>query len=264
MAFQNFKPTVWSGTILGNLDAKTIAKDLITFKWAEDGAKTVTINQFGAVTVSDYTGTVDYEEGQGTDFVIPLNTAKSFAVAVDDVDAAQTDKDLMKGLTERAGYAMAEEFDKHVFGKMVADADPSVVKEVVVSAENAYDVLIDMRVALMERNINPTWVVVPAKVEGYLLKDARFISLRGDMATKEIGNVAGIKVYVSNLLPTDSIIMGFEESVAGGMLIDKTEALRLQNSFKDAVRGLQLFGVETVKDGGALKSKRVQIVNLGA
>ena len=63
-------------------------------------------------------------------------------------------------------------------------------------------------------------------------------------------NVNGIQVVKTNLCPSNTVIALSNIAVGYGKQIDKVEALRLQNSFSDAVRGLVSYGVKTLQGEG--------------
>ena len=59
--------------------------------------------------------------------------------------------------------------------------------------------------------------------------------------------VNGIQIIPTNRVADGTVIILQKSAVAYGMQLEKMEALRLEGSFDDAIRALEVFAVEVVR-----------------
>jgi hypothetical protein len=130
---------------------------------------------------------------------------------------------------------------------------------------NVLDWIIDAEVKMEENNL-PTegrWLVIPPKAAGYIqksdLKNAALTGdatsvIRGNLNNGRLGTIGGITIYVSNNLAksgtTYYCLAGHKSAVTFASQVTKVETLRLQNTFGDAVRGLNVYGYKTILPSG--------------
>lgn len=252
---------------------------------------TVRINNIGGVTISSYTKgttnlTPEFLDGAGQ--TLNIDQAKYFYFAVDDVDKAQIKPQVMQMAMKEAAWGVADATDTHLAAKLAANVDSAntldsgSTRVVGVGAgdADAFETLIDLKVAMDKKNVpyNDRWVVVDPNFIGLLLKDPRFTSFGTDQNRAlavggpgvntlggEVGGampeglgggifskMIGMSLYVSNNVPTTgsgasttySILAGFKGAAtyAESIAEGQPEAFRLQTGFSDAVRGLHVYG----------------------
>ena len=98
------------------------------------------------------------------------------------------------------------------------------------------------------------WVVVPAWYHGLLPKDSRFVANGTDynkaiLEGGYVGVAAGFKIWVSNNVPNTSgtkykIIAGTNAATSYAEQLTEVEGYRPEKSFKDAVKGLHIYGAK--------------------
>lgn len=269
MAIENFIPEIWSASLLENLRDNLVygAAPIINRNYEGDIARagdTVHITSFVDPSVRDYTknGTITWDLLTDATQALVVDQAQYFAFKVDDIDKRQAIDGFVSETTRGASYNLAAEADGYVAGLMVAGVDTGNdlgAATIGATAGDAYDLLVDMRTTLT-RSKTPEagrWAVVPPEAYGVLLKDDRFI--RADAAgTTEglrngfVGRAAGFDIYESNTVPGDatagfSVVAGHGMATTYAEQIASTEALRLETTFGDGVRGLHLYGAKVIR-----------------
>ena len=272
MAFSNFIPEVWSARLLEHLEKVHVYAGLMNRDYEGDikaYGDTVHINQLGAITISDYSGS-DIAAPQELDSTMQnlvINQAKYFNFQVKDIDNAQSNPKLVDAAMVRASYDMNEVIDQYLAGLLLAgvngnNAVGSDASPVTPTSANAYDYLVDLSVVLSENNVPMygRWVVVPPWYHGLLLKDERFVGngtgynqavLQGGL----VGEAAGFRIHLSNNVPNTSgakykILAGTNAAGAYAEQLVELEAYRLENNFSDAVKGLHVYGAKVLEGKG--------------
>ena len=166
----------------------------------------------------------------------------------------------MLPITNEQAYKIKEEIDSAVFAEAVRGAKSSNVigssssKKAITTSDEAYDYIVDLGTKLDNNNVPTTGRYLIAKPEfiNLLAKDKRVIDNAVVLANGIVQgmNVNGIQVVKTNLCPANQVIALSNIAVGYGKQIDKVEALRLQSSFSDAVRGLVSYGVKTLQGEG--------------
>lgn len=270
MSVANFIPTIWSARLLRHLDKKHVYASLVNRDYEGEiknyGDK-VKINQIGNVEIKDYTKGKDIDtpdELDGEDQMLVIDQGKYFNFSVDDVDNAQTNPKLMDKAMQRAGYGMNDVTDSFVANLMYVNAAAKNMmgsddSPLVPTADDAYDMLVDLGTLLTEANVpmEGRWAVIPAFYHGLLLKDKRFVGNGTDynkaiLEGGEVGAAAGFNIYLSNNVPNVDgtkykIIAGTNEGASYAEQILKTEAYRPEKRFADAVKGLHVYGAKVVQ-----------------
>lgn len=270
-------------------------------RWASKlNAKFYSTTVFGEIANTDYEGEItsmgdkveirirpdinvfDYEKNQELPVQLPesnkitlaIDRAQGFNVRLDDVDATQSDLDLMTEFTEDASEQMQIRIDSTILGEIYADADsanagPGAGKQsesinlgetgspVTVNKENIVDFIVDMGTVLDEQDIpqSDRWLILPPSIVGRIkkseLKDA---SLAGDgtsiLRNGRVGMVDRFTVYSSNNLSsvTDSgdkvwnCVFGHPQGLTYASQIAKIERRESERYFGEFVRGLNVYG----------------------
>lgn len=268
MAVTNFIPEIWSAHMLEHLDKAHVYAALLNRNYEGDIKKfgdTVHINQVGAITIGDYTGSLGDPEDLNQDQQdLKIDQAKFFNFKIDDVDNAQTNPKLMGEAMQRASYGMNDAVDTYLAtllktGATAVNADTSPI---VPTKATAYDYLVDLGTVLSENNVDKIgrWVVIPPWYHALLLKDERFVGngtdfnkavLEGGM----VGTAAGFQIWVSNNVPNTTgtkykIMGGTANAATFAEQLIQMEALRSPSAFADVVRGLHVFGAKVTQPKG--------------
>ena len=241
----------------------------------------VHITQFGDPTISNYTpgSTLTYQALSDAGLDLNIDQAKSFSFAVDDVDRRQAAGDMQSYLEERASYKLADVADQFIAGLYTGVSTSNIVPNaggssslgaVAVTpalyasstpADFYQKVLLPLKVQLTQSNIPMAgrYAVVPPWAEALLEQTQAFIAItdmRGELSqvfsTGMIGRCAGFDIYVSNNAVNTGggtwvVQAGHPMAVTYAEQIVQTEALRLQTTFADGVRGLHVYGAKLVR-----------------
>lgn len=217
------------------------------------------------VNVGDYTvnGNINYQDLGDDKIELVIDKAKYYAFKVDDVDAAQADIRVMNEASADASENMKITVDTQVLGTVYADATTQMAGTQITAA-TVLNWIVDIGTALDELNVPETgrWLVIPPWVAGMIKKsDLRNASIAGTdgngnpvLRNGKIGMIDRFELYSSNLLagaasvgnPT-KCLAGTKHAICFASQFVKTETLRLQNTFGDAIRGLNVYGFKTTK-----------------
>lgn len=286
MSTGKFIPTIWSARIIAALEKQLVYTKFFNRDYEgeiRDAGDTVKIGLVGAPTVKKYTKGTDIaapDDVTATDATLSIDQADYFNIAVDDVDAAQSKINLLESASSQTGYAFGDVTDKYLAGLLVTgtggtigtkDAPKSITDA---KPEDAYSLLVDLKVALDRQNC-PTMdriCVVPPEFEGFMLKDSRFVAVATNDSNERLteGTVyksAGFEIHVSNNAPHEDdggskgdqtvydVIAGCDQSGTYAEQILNTEAYRPEKSFKDAVKGLHVYGAKVLRSNCVYNAK---------
>ncbi|WP_233269388.1 hypothetical protein [Alteribacillus sp. YIM 98480] len=244
---------------MGNFTKESVAAAITTAPTRTEG-KTVTFNKAGDVTVSDYDGSINWEEVSTTAVDLNLDQKKYFAFSVDDVDAVQASGDMVDTFVSNASGSIQEEVDSYVFGLYTEAHEDNVIGDDTepesVTKDNAYDYIVDLGTKLSKKKVpkNDRYVVVNAEYLGLLSKDDRFSSnptvLENGVVEGQVIN--GMQVVVSEELSTNEngdykVIAMHRSAIGHDTQVDDVEALRLESQFADGVRGLSVYGATALR-----------------
>jgi capsid protein len=283
MSIAVFKPTIWSAVLQRHLDRKLIYGQpmICNRNWEGDIAEmgeSVKIQKIGDPTIQTYESGVDLnapERPTGTQNTLTINQSKAFNIAVDDIDAAQVNVDTLNALAARAAVKMAQSIDSVVSAKIVSkattntlgtEAAPITVKD----AEGEftpYTLTVEARRLLAEQNApiddEELWMVISPSFEALIYNDPKYIASGSEIGATfirngVIGDLNGFTVIRTTGVPTakgaeekhqnEKIVFGcgnYHTTFASQLT--KLEAYRIQNQFGDALKGLELFGVEVIE-----------------
>ena len=273
MSVATFIPTLWAARLLRQLERSHVYAQAGVVNRDYEGeirqkGDTVRINTIGSITIGDYTG-ADIgapEELATTPQDLVITEAKFYNFKVDDVDKAQAAGQLMGPAVQEASYGLSDLLDVHVAAHYVnADAGNLVgtgaAAITIASPADAYDHLVELSVKLDEANVPEAGrsVIIPAWFAGMLAKDTRLIdNVPGLVANGLVGMVDRLKVMRSNNVPVvtstegtprpvSKIIALHPLAISVAEQIVNSEAYRPQGLFADAVKGLHVYGSQTVR-----------------
>lgn len=257
MSVENFKKTVWEARLLANYETQSIA-EVITAEPTQIEGKTMRFTKAGDVAVRDYDGKIDWDGISTSALDVDMNQQKYFAFKVDDVDAIQAAGDLIDGHVANASYSITEETNSFVLGMYTEAHEDNVLKETALTKVNVYDRIVDLGTALSKQKTPKTdrFVTVNAEVLGLLSKDDRFTR---NPEVLENGIVSGQKINGMQVVVSEEvaeaegvlhIVANHKEAIGYGKQIDELEALRLESSFGDGIRGLAVYGGKVIRPEG--------------
>lgn len=281
MSVLNFKPEIWSKVILAALQKKLVYGSSMVVNNDYEGeisgpGNTVKITQFGDPTVSDYTpgSSINYQALSDAGMSLLIDQAKSFAFAIDDVDRRQAAGDMQQYLEGRAAYKLADTADQfiaslytgvaatNVLGTTGAPLTPQPYGGATTHPADFYvQVLEPLKVILDQNNVpdDERYIVLPPWALSLVSQTQAFVSVTdmqgdpsGTFQRGFEGQVSGFNVLKSNNVPQPvaggagtgvwAIQAGHPMALTYAEQIAETEALRLQTTFADGVRGLHVYG----------------------
>lgn len=260
MAITNYIPEIWSARLLANLDKSLVVAGLTNQDWAgeiRNVGDTVHIQRPVDITINTYAGSVTYETPTSTTRALIVDQDQYFAFAVDDLDAIQANINLIDNYTVRAAYGLADAVDTYLAGLYTAAGLADIALDV--GTGDFYDALVLAGQQLDEANVprGGRWVLVTPKGYADLLKNTNFIhaTSRGDqvIASGQVGMAAGFTVFMSNNVVNSATtfwkyMYGTRDAITfAQQLLGTPEAIRLEASFKDGVRGRIAYGAKVVE-----------------
>lgn len=271
----NFIPEIWSTKVLKSLDNKLVFGQLCNREYEGEikrfGSE-VLINSIGDVQTFDYESNTDMPAPQVlTDDQrrLVIDHQKGFNFQVDDIVSFQSNIDIQNAAIPKATYAMENTIDQDIadlyrdtpaanmFG---SDSAPISLS----NPSDFYPLLVDIRTMHQRRKVpyETRCIVMPPEAFGQLLKDtSRFVFPNAsDMATGVLKNgrldtVTGYMIYESNNCAevTENgqkiykIMAFYKETISLAVQIIEVEPYRMEKRFANAVKGLYVYGVKTVR-----------------
>ncbi len=277
MSLARFIPAVWSARLLANLEKTLIYGQAPVVNRDYEGeiseyGDRVYVHGIGNIAVADYTRdvtTVTYQLLDDARRELVIDRSKYFAFRVDDLDLAQQKPKVIDAASQKATRTLADVADQYIAsfytgaGLVINDGAGGSVQ---LTAANVYEFCVQASVMMDEANV-PTegrYLIVPPWVAGRMLMDDRFL-LKADPAqilNGQVAQAAGFSILKSNNVPMTAgvapapdvwhITAGHATAISYAEQIAKTEGLRLQDSFSDAVRGLHLYGARVMEPNALL------------
>lgn len=278
-----FTPFVFSRKMLRNFYQTTAFNEIANTDYQGEiksqGDKVV-IRRIPTLTISDYEigGTLTYEVPEIANRELNIDKAKSWSYRLDDIDAVQTDLDLMNKFSADAGERLKIQIDTECFNYVSTLAAATnqgatagaisgninlgaSTAPIAITKDNATDLIVDINLVLDEANIpsENRWVVLPAWYCAMLKKsDLRQADITGDstglVRSGVIGMVDRTKIIQSNNLKhvTDTTecfycMAGTNEAITFANQLTKSESLQIPDSFGTYVRGLSVYGREVIE-----------------
>jgi hypothetical protein len=253
MSVTNFIPVLWESRLLAKFHERSIT-DLITTAPTKVEGNKIIFNHVSDVSINPYTGTVNFEDLTTSKVELPLDHKNYWAFKVDDVDAVQSAGDLIDPHVQEAGYGLQEATDKYVLDEALKTLNTVTKNEL-----KAYDIIVKCNTELNKKKVPKAdrFAVINAEVLEELNLDARFTANYTILENGIIegGDINGTKlIFSEELNEGEYAIVALHKSAIGyGKQLEETEAMRLQNSFADGVRGLQVDGVKTLRPDAIVK-----------
>jgi hypothetical protein len=276
MAYSNFKPTVWSASLLANFAKRTTALGVASLDYQAEvmrGTGKVRIIVPSSATVKTYNPVsgITYEEISDSYVDLDINQQRYVAIKVEDIDQAQSHIEILDALVGPAGRALAVDLDSYIYG--LADGFTTGAGDVELDLSDPTDnsfatgVLDAFTEAAenLDNNDAPRdgrFVVASPRLMRAIVASGDFTPATafGDsvLVNGVVGRVAGFDVIQSNntYKTTDSDVVnhlfyGVRGSIAAAVRLgDEPEPMRLQTHFADAVRMLTLYGAKIIRPEG--------------
>lgn len=264
MAYENFKPTIWSKQIQLDLAKLMVFREICNTKFQGEAGrgKTVKIIGIGKPSVKTYnpgTAIDAAETPDSTGMELHIDQYKYTNFLVDDVDDAQAHVDIMKSLMTGSADKHAEAADSYIAGllKDASIAEKGKVLTVTVDGPaKAKEIIDEAFVALWEKGVKTgkdTYIVVsPWFYSEFKASLTEVLTNNVEMVERGIfGMYNGAYVKMSNNIAKDGgadcIAVMTKDAIAYADGIENVEAYRPHDSFSDAVKVLHTFGAKVVR-----------------
>jgi len=234
------------------------------------------------ITINDYTvgQNLTYERPQGSVVDLLIDKGKYYAMAINMVEMKQADIAYVEKWTDDAGQQMKIKIDADILANVYADVDASNAGAKAGAESESYDMgaagapvgldktnildfIVDMGSVLDEANIPEAgrWLVLPPLFTGMIKKsDLKDASMTGDaqsvVRNGRLGIIDRFTLYASNQIATTSdasghtaynVIAGVKAAITFASQLTNNETIKNPNDFGDLMRGLQVYGYETIK-----------------
>lgn len=278
MSARAFVPALWSGQILEAYETRHVYRTCCNknyqgeIKREGDTVQILTPGDITIFTITADTNITAAENPKGGGQSLTISQWKGFNFLVPNVDEVQSKPAIMRPLTNRAGWRMAQVVDTYIAGELddyVATdntlnsaATPYVIGNGS-GYTDLYDLLVDFDVKLSENDVpeDGRWVILPPSAYGVLRKDDRFIDYgteknRAAMRGEDLGEVANLRIKKSNnVVSTGSgaskvwtIVGGHTDAVTFAEQIVDVEAYRPELRVNtDALKGQSLYGMKVTR-----------------
>ena len=261
MAISSFIPTVWSETLLTQLDREYIGVRNCSRDFEgdiKDKGSSVKIGGIGNISVFNYTKDTDMNSPESlTDsaMTLTIDQAKAFNFQIDDVDRAQAQPKIMQAAMSQAAAALAEVADKYVYSLYNEAAGENIISVDDLDTDSVIDLIVDARQKLLANGVNSniaTSLEVTPEVAAVLLR-AKILNASDNIGAIEnglLGKLIGFDIYVSPNVAKDNTrhkcLARTKRAVAFAEQLNEVEAYRPESRFADAVKGLHLYGAKLV------------------
>lgn len=259
MSTTNFAPKVWSARMLEAFVTETMFRDLVNTDYEGEikgFGDTVYINTPGNITIEDNVGDITYEDVVSTQQALVIDTQKRFAFQIKDVDAVQANVSLMDKFAKKAGEGFADTVDKAIAARYV-DAANIVTLDVSSDSTGVHVAMTECNQKLSENNVPHAnrWMMVTPLVHAKMRQADEFLSASdmGDQIKREghVGRYEGFDIFESNnvAIATQHMCMfsAGDVAISFAMQFVEIQALLLEKAFSEALRGLQVWGMRTVR-----------------
>jgi hypothetical protein len=276
----NFIPEIWSGKLIENFYDATVLSAIANTDYEGEIRRmgdTVNIRTTPEITIKTYVKgqTLTVENPDKPKIQLVIDKGEYFACIEDDVDKVQADINLMDTWSKDASERMKIKIDQRVLGAIVADVASyneggsagrisgnidlgTTGSAIAITKDNVLNYLVDMGTVLDEANVPESnrFVVIPAKMAGFIKKsDLKDASLAGDaqsvLRNGRLGMIDRFTIYMSHNLPVASgkfdILAGHKMGFTFASQMTEMETIRSESTFGNIIRGLQVYGYQTVK-----------------
>ncbi len=260
MAYDNFKPTVWSAHIQTELEKNCVLLEACNTRFQGEAGEGKRVKIIGATrpTAKTYLPGVQIEDAEtpsDTSVYLDTNQYKYTHFLVDDIDEAQSVEGLMQAYMKGSAEELAEQRDAYVAS--LAKNATLCSASTAVAGEDAAKALIDEGfVTLWDNGVKISGdVVIEVTPWFYSLFKNRLSELytnNVELIKKGIvGMYNGAVVKMTNNLYSDGtddyMYIRTKNAIAFAGGISKVEAYRPEKLFSDAIKALDTFGAKIIR-----------------
>ena len=260
MSVESFKRELWESAIIEQFKETSVA-DLVTKKPSSvEGSKAIFNTASLTNGLQKYTGKISWEEINTTSIELIFDQQYYYAFARKDIDKVQLAGDVMLPICRQQAEAVKATIDSAIFAEAVTGAKSGNVigskttKKDITTCDEAYDYIVDLGTKLDENNVPNVgrYIIAPPAFVNLLAKDKRIIDNAPILANGVVVGmeVNGMQIIKTTNCPANTVIAMSNIAVGYGKQFEECEALRLQEDFQDAVRGLVVYGVKTLQPEG--------------
>lgn len=258
MAYGNFKQTFWSKHIQTELKKSAVLVNNcnMEFEGEVKFGNSVKILGVGKPTISDYTGKdINVETIEDSSVYLNISQRKYFAFQVDDVDKAQSKPGLMEKLMEESKEALSNTRESFV---ALQAKDATLIKKpaAIKTPESAKAAIDEAMMELYQNDVAIGDIIIELPPFVWQLMRDKYIEIDTDNSSMlkngTFGHYNGAKVFMTNQLYQDSTngyyaMVRTKKAIAFAAQIQKIEADRMEKSFSDMVKGLDVYGAKIVR-----------------
>jgi hypothetical protein len=272
MSLANFIPTVWAGAVLQWLEKSLVYVSCSNRNYegqiAQAGDK-VKITEIGDINIGTYTGAdITLQSLDSASRFLEITEQKYFGFAVDDIDKVQMNVDIMDSASRKAAYSLRDTADQFVASKYTeagiltnlgtTSVPLTITSDGASSSVKGSALLSKIQRALDDGKVQKEgrWIVIPPWLEQKLILEKILLPM-GNMTAVNYDNgrigqtVFGFDVRTSHNVPVGSskyrILAGVADAITYAEQIVSVEALRVPLQFKDAVKGLHVYGAKVIR-----------------
>jgi hypothetical protein len=266
MALELFKPTLWSRRFIVNTDKALVFRQVVdtTYEGEIQAGQVLKINEIGDVDISNYTSTgLTWQSVDDAQRELVIDQTKYFAFNIDDADQAQMNVQVMDGAMRKAAFAMADTIDQHIAerydeaGITNASNLGSSSTGLNLYANDMPDLITYMHRYLKENNaMGRPWCVAPP----WFMQLLRYAQITNGTNTFDTPNSPalegaasgmGFDFFESNNVSNDGtdyrIMFGTRDAIAYAGQVERIEAIRREDYFRDGIKGLYIYGSKVVR-----------------
>lgn len=260
MAYENFKPTIWSAQIQTDLEKFCILQESCNTDFQGEVGRGKRVKIIGASRPSAQTYTPGSEIAAAetpvdTSIYLDVDQYKYTHFTVEDIDEAQSDVRIMTALMKGSAEELAEERDSYI-ASLATQATYDSGSSSADTADEAKDLIDAAFVQLWTNGVKISSDVVIEVTPWFYNK---FKSKLTEIYTNNIelikkgviGMYNGALVKMSNNLYNDStddyIMVRTKKAIAFAGGISEVNAYRPEKQFSDAVKVLDTFGAKIVR-----------------
>ena len=261
MAIASFKKSVWETALMTAWRGISVADIITTPPTKVEGEKAI-FNVVSGGNVKDYIGKVEYDEAGTEPIELPFDQKKYWAIKLDDVDEAQAAGPVLTVLAQEKALDLKEVVDADLLKEMAKIPTKNnkqligetSTKKSITEPSQAYDFVVDLG-TILSTNKCPManrFVVAKAEFINLMAKDKRFADNFNVLPNGIVqgATINGMTVIQCEDVPANTVLCVHKSAFGYASQLNETEALRLEGSFSDAVRGLAVYGRKALRTKG--------------
>lgn len=261
MSISTFIPSVWETALLTAWRGISVTGLITTPPTRVEGGKAIFNNVSGG-TVKNYTGSVVYDEAGTEPIELTYDQKKYWALKLDDVDKIQAAGPVLSVLANEKALDLKEAVDTDTLAEMAKIPTAgnkqligtTAAKIEISTPAMAYDKIVDLGTVLSKNKapISGRFIIASAEYINLMAKDTRFTDNFNVLPNGIVqgATVNGMTIVQCEEVPANTVLAVHKSAFGYGEQLNETEALRLEGSFSDAVRGLAVFGRVALRTKG--------------